>query len=245
MFKSFIAFVTALFAPVFSASAAGPDFDKQRARLVETLRKDAIDFVPQIGKSGLSVRVLEALGKVERHLFIPKRFQSMAYANHAVSIGKGQTISQPFIVALMTHLAQTKPDHKVLEIGTGSGYQAAILSLLVRKVCSIEIIKSLADEAAQRLAKLGYKNVSVRAGDGYKGWKECGPFDSVVVTAALDHVPDPLIDQLKVGGRIVMPVGESRGVQELQVIEKTGPDQTRTKKIIPVVFVPFTRGQSK
>ena len=145
----------------------------------------------------------------ERHLFIPERSCSLAYADRPIPIGLGQTISQPFIVALMTQLAEVAPDHVVLEVGTGSGYQAAILAHLVRKVCTIEIIPALAEAAAKTLRDLGYDNVSVRLGDGYGGWPECGPFDAIVVTAALGQPPPPLIEQLKVGGRLVMPVGSA------------------------------------
>lgn len=141
----------------------------------------------------------------------------------------------------MTHFANVKPDHAVLEVGTGSGYQAAILSKLAQKVCTIEIIPSLGKDAANRLRELGYQNVSVRVGDGYKGWSECGPFDAIIVTAALDHVPPPLIKQLKVGGRLVMPVGPVSGIQDLTVVDKTSPNHTKTRLVTPVRFVPFTR----
>jgi protein-L-isoaspartate(D-aspartate) O-methyltransferase len=162
-----------------------------------------------------------------------------------VPIGRGQTISQPFIVALMTELAEVAPDHVVLEIGTGSGYQAAILARLARKVCTIEIIPALAEAAAKTLKDLAYDNVSARLGDGYVGWPECGPFDAVVVTAALGQVPPPLIEQLKVGGRLVMPVGADYGTQHLTVVEKIAPDKTTTRAVAPVRFVPFTRSQSR
>jgi protein-L-isoaspartate(D-aspartate) O-methyltransferase len=160
-----------------------------------------------------------------------------------VLIGQGQTISQPFIVALMTDLAAVKVDDTVLEVGTGSGYQAAVLARLVRKVCTIEIIPLLAEAAANVLKDLGYDNVSVKVGDGYQGWSECGPFDAVVVTAALGHVPLPLIEQLKVGGRLVMPLGPADAPQQLTVVEKIEPSETRMRSIILVSFVPFTRSQ--
>jgi protein-L-isoaspartate(D-aspartate) O-methyltransferase len=165
----------------------------------------------------------------------------LAYADRALPIGLGQTISQPFIVALMTELAAPAPEHAVLEIGTGSGYQAAVLAPLVRMVCTIEIVPALAEAAAQRLKSLGYGNVRVRAGDGYHGWPECGPFDSVIVTAALGHVPPPLIEQLKVGGRLVMPVGPAYATQELSVVEKIAPGEMRTRSVTLVRFVPFMR----
>ena len=158
-----------------------------------------------------------------------------------VRIGQGQTISQPFIVALMTHLAAVKFDHTVLEVGTGSGYQAAILARLVRKVCTVEIVPPLAEAAVKVLRDLGYDNVSVKVGDGYHGWLECGPFDAVIVTAALGHVPPALIEQLKVGGRLVMPVGPARATQQLTVVEKIAEGQTKTRSVLLVRFVPFTR----
>src|SRR5262249_30392123 len=151
--------------------------------------------------------------------------------------------SQPFIVALMTHLAAVKPDDTVLEVGTGSGYQAAVLARLVRKVCTIEIIPPLANAAEKVLRELSHDNVSVKVGDGYQGWRECGPFDAVIVTAALEHVPLPLIEQLKMGGRLVMPLGAAPAPQQLTVVEKIAPGETRTRSIIPVRFVPFTRSR--
>jgi protein-L-isoaspartate(D-aspartate) O-methyltransferase len=143
----------------------------------------------------------------------------------------------------MTHLAAVKTDHTVLEIGTGSGYQAAILAPLARKVCTVEIIPPLAEAAAKLLGELGYDNVSVKAGDGYHGWRDCGPFDAIVVTAALGHVPPPLIEQLKVGGRLVMPLGPAQATQQLTVVDKTAPGETRTRSTILVRFVPFTRSR--
>ena len=173
---------------------------RERAAMVETIRDYARSHAGVLGQQGLSERVLEAMGQTKRHLFIPERSCSIAYADRPIPIGLGQTISQPFIVALMTQLAEVAPDHVVLEVGTGSGYQAAILAHLARKVCTIEIIPQLAEAAAKTLRDLAYDNVSVRLGDGYGGWPECGPFDAIVVTAALGQVPPPLIEQLKVGG---------------------------------------------
>jgi protein-L-isoaspartate(D-aspartate) O-methyltransferase len=174
-------------------------------------------------------------------LFIPKRRRSLAYDDRPVKIGYGQTISQPFIVALMTHLLEPRPDDAVLEIGTGSGYQAAVLSPLVRKVCTIEIITELGEAAAQRLAVLGYANVETKIADGYHGWPECGPFDGIVVTAVADHVPPPLVAQLKPGGRMVIPVGGMFATQHLTLIEKTGSGEVLTRQLLPVRFVPFRR----
>jgi protein-L-isoaspartate(D-aspartate) O-methyltransferase len=166
----------------------------------------------------------------------------------AVPIGHGQTISQPFIVALMTQLAEVAPDHVVLEVGTGSGYQAAILAHLARKVCTIEIIPQLAEAAAKTLRDLAYDNVSVRLGDGYGGWPECGPFDAIVVTAALGEPPPPLIEQLKVGGRLVMPVGPAYTTQQLTVVEKIAPGKTTTRAValVPLcALYAFTRTKSR
>jgi protein-L-isoaspartate(D-aspartate) O-methyltransferase len=215
----------------------------ERAAMVETIRAYARLEADVLGPQGISERVLEAIGKTERHRFIPERSCSVAYMDAPVLIGHGQTISQPFIVALMTHLAAVKLDDTVLEVGTGSGYQAAVLARLVRKVCTVEIIPSLAEAAAKVLRELGYNNVSVKVGDGYLGWPECGPFDAMIVTAALDRVPPPLMEQLKVGGRLVMPLGPVHAPQQLTVIEKIAPSETRMRSIAPVAFVPFTRSQ--
>ncbi|WOH69056.1 protein-L-isoaspartate(D-aspartate) O-methyltransferase [Bradyrhizobium sp. BWA-3-5] len=216
---------------------------RERAAMVETVSAYARSHVNALGQDGLSERVLEALRRTKRHLFVAERSCSTAYADTPLSIGHGQTISQPFIVALMTELAGVAPDHVVLEIGTGSGYQAAVLAHLARKVCTIEIIPSLAEVAAKTLRDAGYDNVSVRLGDGFVGWPECGPFDAIVVTAALGEVPPPLIEQLKVGGRLVMPVGAAYASQHLTVVEKSAPDKTTTRAVALVRFVPFTRSR--
>src|ERR1700732_626935 len=217
---------------------------RERASMVETIRTYARSSASALGQQGLSERVLEAMGQTKRHLFIPERPCSIAYADRPIPIGLGQTISQPFIVALMTQLAEVAPEHVVLEVGTGLGYQAAILAHLARKVCTIEIIRQLAEAAAKTLRDLAYDNVSVRVGDGYAGWPECGPFDAIVVTAALGQVPPPLIEQLKVGGRLVMPVGSAFTTQQLNVVEKIAPGKTTTRAVALVRFVPFTRSQN-
>src|SRR5271169_1925603 len=215
----------------------------ERAAMLETIRAYARIEASIVGPRGISERVLDALGQTDRHRFVPGRSCSVAYMDGPVLIGQGQTISQPFIVALMTNLAAAKFDDTVLEVGTGSGYQAAVLARLVRKVCTVEIIPPLAEAAANVLRELGYDNVSVKVGDGYYGWPECGPFEAMIVTAALGHVPPPLIEQLKVGGRLVMPLGPADGPQQLTVIEKIAPSETRMRTIILVHFVPFTRPQ--
>jgi protein-L-isoaspartate(D-aspartate) O-methyltransferase len=226
------------------ASAQDAECARERAAMVETIQAYARSHVSVLGQQGLSERVLEAMGQTQRHLFIPERSCSIAYADRPIPIGLGQTISQPFVVALMTQLANVAPDDVVLEVGTGSGYQAAILGHLARKVCTIEIIPQLAEAAAKTLRDLKYDNVSVRLGDGYAGWPECGPFDAIVVTAALGEVPAPLIEQLKVGGRLVMPVGPAYTTQQLTVVEKIGPGKTTTRAVGLVRFVPFTRSQN-
>jgi protein-L-isoaspartate(D-aspartate) O-methyltransferase len=233
----------ALMAVACEAMAQDAQCVRERAAMVETIRDYARFEAGVLGPQGISERVLEAMGQTERHRFIPEHSCSVAYMDAPVVIGHGQTISQPFIVALMTHLAALKLDDTVLEIGTGSGYQAAVLGRLVRKVCTIEIIPPLAETAAKVLRELGYDNVSVKVGDGYLGWPECGSFDAMIVTAALDHVPPPLIEQLKVGGRLVMPLGSGHAPQQLTVIEKIAPSETRTRSITFVSFVPFTRSQ--
>lgn len=213
-----------------TASERNPrgDFKAMREKMVET----------QIKARGVKdPRVLSALRKVERHRFVPEEYLNSAYSDQPLPIGLGQTISQPYIVALMTELLQLKGDEKVLEIGTGSGYQAAILGELAKEVYTIEIVVSLASIAKNRLADLGYQNIKVKAGDGYLGWPEAAPFDAIIVTAAPDHIPKPLIEQLREGGRMVVPVGAY--TQELKkIIKRSG--KIETTDIIPVVFVPMT-----
>jgi protein-L-isoaspartate(D-aspartate) O-methyltransferase len=243
--KTLLLLVLSMIAVAREATAQDEQCVRQRAAMIDTIRAYARSDASVFGKQGLSERVLEAMGQTKRHLFIPERSCSIAYADRPLPIGLGQTISQPFIVALMTHLAEVAPDHVVLEVGTGSGYQAAILAHLARKVCTIEIVPQLAEAAAKTLRDLAYDNVSVRLRDGYAGWPECGPFDAIVVTAALGQVPPPLIEQLKVGGRLVMPVGPGYTTQQLTVVEKIAPDKTTTRAVAPVRFVPFTRSQSR
>jgi len=181
--------------------------------------------------------VLAAMRKVPRHEFVPESYRNYAYADEPLPIGEGQTISQPYIVALMTESLHINKGSRVLEIGTGSGYQAAVLAEIAKEVYSIEIVEPLAKRAGDILERLGYKNVKVRCGDGYRGWPEEAPFDAIIVTAAPDHIPQPLIDQLKVGGRMSIPVGEI--YQELMIVTKNEKGVT-TKDVIPVRFVPMT-----
>ncbi|MGH9777429.1 MAG: protein-L-isoaspartate(D-aspartate) O-methyltransferase [Candidatus Acidiferrales bacterium] len=187
-------------------------------------------------------RVLEAMRAVPRHEFVPEDARAQAYADHPLAIGHGQTISQPYIVAKMTELLALKPEHRVLEVGAGSGYQAAVLSPLVKEVYTIEIIQPLGEAARARLNRLGYKNVEVRVGDGYYGWPDKGPFDAIIVTAWASHVPPPLVQQLKPGGRMVIPVGTFFYNQNLVVVHKgsKGPSDLRIESVMPVIFVPLT-----
>jgi protein-L-isoaspartate(D-aspartate) O-methyltransferase len=180
--------------------------------------------------------VVRAMGEVPRHAFVPQHLQERAYVDAPLAIGSGQTISQPYIVALMTELLELDGDEKVLEIGTGSGYQAAVLARVAREVYTVEIREELGQQAEERLAELGYENVFLRIGDGYQGWPEQAPFDGIMVTAAPDTVPQPLIDQLKEGGKLVIPVGDF--FQDLLVLTKT-PDGVERREIIPVRFVPM------
>lgn len=185
--------------------------------------------------------VIEAMRVVPRHEFVNPETLSQAYANHPLPIGHGQTISQPYIVALMTEAAAVQPHHRVLEIGAGSGYQAAVLAELAEQVYTIEIIEPLAERSRSVLERLGYTNVTVRHANGYFGWEEEAPFDAIVVTAAPDHIPQPLVEQLKIGGRMVIPVGPIGGVQTLWLLTRLDEDKVETRNLGYVRFVPLTR----
>jgi len=186
-------------------------------------------------------RVLDAMRAVPRHEFVPATLREDAYGDSPLPIGHGQTISQPYIVALMTELARPSPSDRVLEVGTGSGYQAAVLSQLVARVFSVELVDPLAQSAASTLRRLGYGNVTVRSGDGYLGWPDEAPFDIIVVTAAPEEVPAALLSQLKPGGRLIVPVGRVWDVQDLQLIEKDASGRVTTRSVIPVRFVPMVK----
>jgi protein-L-isoaspartate(D-aspartate) O-methyltransferase len=195
----------------------------------------------QIKDRGISnAAVLRSMRTVKRHLFVPQDQSNNAYEDRPLPIGYGQTISQPYIVGYMTEVIKPGQDFKVLEIGTGSGYQAAVLGEIVKEVYTIEIVPQLGEAATSRLEKLGYKNVQVKIGDGYDGWKEHAPYDAIVVTAAAEYIPPPLIEQLKDGGRIIIPVGSPFMTQMLMLVQKKG-DKTTTRSLFPVAFVPFTR----
>ena len=225
------------------SAADAQDYAGQRARLVVEVDATYAATRAETGLAAMSPQVRAALAKVERHRFVPAGQQSLAYRNHPLPIGSGQTISQPYIVALSTDLIEPQPGQRVLEIGTGSGYQAAILAEIVSKVYSIELVPSLGKEAAERLRTLGYANVEVRIGDGYAGWPERAPFDAIVVTAAAPRVPEALVAQLKPGGRMVIPVGESHEAQQLLLIVKRADGSVERRSVLPVRFVPLVPGK--
>ena len=209
------------------------EFQTKRARMVQT---QMVHRRPAIRDAS----VLEAMRQVPRHLFVPRSLQLLAHADRPLPIGHGQTISQPYIVALMTEALEMKPGAKVLEIGTGSGYQAAVLYEQTPSVFTMEIIAALGNQARERLQKLGYQRVKVRVGDGYFGWPEEAPFDGIIVTCAAGHVPPPLIEQLKEGGRMVIPVGGTYEIQRLMVLTKDRQGRVITRELLPVRFVPMT-----
>ena len=229
MDKVLVIILIAVVVVVMMVKASGQSVDQTTAHenLVQGLRSKGIH----------DERVLDAVARVPRHRFVPDRLQHLAYADRALPIGEGQTISQPYVVASMTEMLHIDETSKVLEIGTGSGYQAAVLSVLVNEVYSIEIVEPLGRRSAALLTELGYQNVHVRIGDGYQGWPEQAPFDAIIVTAAPDHIPQPLIEQLAVGGRMVLPVGDSR--QFITLVERTETDVEITRDL-PVLFVPMT-----
>ena len=209
------------------SQVAQPDWDTERRRMIDEQLKT---------RDIHSARVLDAMLRVPRHLFVPAPQRASAYSDYPLPIGHGQTISQPYIVALMTQSLEVEPHHRVLEIGTGSGYQAAVLSTLAKDVYSIEIVEPLADRARETLSNLGYRNVQVRAGNGYLGWPEHAPYDRIIVTAAPDEVPPALVQQLKVGGLMAIPVGDI--IQELRILRRTA-EGTTTLRTYPVRFVPM------
>jgi protein-L-isoaspartate(D-aspartate) O-methyltransferase len=227
---------------IFARIGAADDYASQRRALVEEIRRETRWLGGDIGQSELDPKVLDALNRVPRHEFVPATEQAHAYANRPLPIGYGQTISQPLIVALMTDLLRVDGDDRVLEIGTGSGYQAAVLAELVDRVFSIEIVPELARSAGERLKRLGYGKVEVKVGDGHFGWPEQSPFDAIIVTAAPTQIPPPLVRQLKPGGRMVIPVGAQFLPQYLVLVEKGQGGEITTRQILPVQFVPLTGG---
>jgi protein-L-isoaspartate(D-aspartate) O-methyltransferase len=216
------------------------DYGRERAEMVREIARIALETGEETGRPRLDPHVTQALEKVPRHKFVPPDLERSAYHNRPLPIGYGQTISQPYIVAIMTELIDVRAGHVVLEVGTGSGYQAAVLAELAKSVFTIEIIDPLGKQAGERLHHLGYTNVSVKVADGYHGWPEHAPYDAIVVTAAASHVPPPLIKQLKVGGRMVIPVGTGFTVQHLMLVEKMPDGSVTTRQLLPVSFVPLT-----
>lgn len=228
----YFALAVVLMGTVSLAACAQTDsFQEARERMVRE----------QIAERGVKdARVLDAMRRVPRHLFVHPSFEELAYADTPLPTQAGQTISQPYIVALMTEYARPAAGHRVLEVGTGSGYQAAVLSLLVKQVYSIELLAPLAKEAAERLKRLGYGNVEVRQGDGWRGWAEHAPYDAILVTAAAPELPAELVRQLKPGGRMIIPTG-GLGAQDLQVVEKDSDGRIKVRTMLPVRFVPLVK----
>ncbi len=213
----------------------------QQEKMLKDIRAEAKYTRHFVGKDAFEPRVMEAMGRVPRQEFVESDMRMFAFDNGPLPIGYGQTISQPYIVALMTDLLEPEAGDVMLEVGTGSGYQAAVLAQVVEKVYSIEVVEPLAIRAKSRLARLGYDNVETRWGDGYLGWEEHAPYDGIVVTAAAAHVPPMLVEQLKPGARLVIPVGLPHLSQTLQVIEKDDTGTVRSRDILSVAFVPLTR----
>jgi protein-L-isoaspartate(D-aspartate) O-methyltransferase len=223
-----------------NACASEQDMTAERQRLVEKIEAEVRMTAPELGFARLDPRVAEAMLRVPRHAFVPNAQRALAYANHPLPIGGGQTISQPYIVAIMSQLLDVGPGDRVFELGTGSGYQAAVLAEMGVDVYSIEIVPELAERAHANLEAAGYPQVQVRAGDGWLGWPEAAPFDGIILTAAAPVIPDQLIDQLKPGGRLVMPIGETHGVQQLAIFDKDEDGTLRRRDLLPVRFVPVT-----
>lgn len=217
----------------------------EREALLDRIAEEYAETAQWTGKPAIDPRVREALLRVPREDFVAPGSEDSAYANAALGIDYGQTISQPYIVALMTDLLELKPDSVVLEVGTGSGYQTAVLAEIARKVYGVEVIPELAAQAAERLKRLRYGNVQVRVGDGFSGWPENGPYDAIIVTAAAPEIPPPLLDQLKPGGRLVIPVGRPYAQQELTVVTKDAAGHITEQPVLPVAFVPLVREKDR
>jgi protein-L-isoaspartate(D-aspartate) O-methyltransferase len=216
------------------------ELSRERAAMMDAIRYSVRDSADYTGREALSERVMDAMAAVPREEFVLPAYRHLAYQNTPLPIAAGQTISQPLIVALMTDLLDPQPGEVMLEVGTGSGYQAAVLAHLVKHVYSVEIIPELAESAAATLQRLGYANVTVRAGDGYAGWPEHAPFDGIIVTAAADEIPPPLLRQLRPGGKLVIPVGVEQGYQELLLVEVNAEGEVERRSMLPVRFVPLT-----
>lgn len=232
--------ITAILALPARSANTDDGFQNQRENMIRLIEDDVRATSAFLKREALDERVLEAMASVPRHEFVPADLVDEAYRNRPLPIGYGQTISQPYIVAIMTDLLELEAGQKVLEIGTGSGYQAAVLAGLDTRVWSIEIIEALGKRAGSLLARLGYDMVELRIGDGYYGWAEEAPFDAIVVTAAASHIPPPLVKQLAVGGKMIIPVGSRFSTQELILITRINPEEVVTRQILPVRFVPLT-----
>jgi len=218
--------------------------EKDLQHMLEDIRLEARMTNSYTGYAQFSDAVMAAMAAVPRHDFVPASMQLFAYANGPLAIGHGQTISQPYIVALMTQMLELDNDATVLEIGTGSGYQSAVLAQLVKQVYSMEVVEVLGEEARERLARLGYRNIDVAIGDGYLGWPEHAPYDGIIVTAAAPYIPGPLIEQLRPGARLVIPVGTPFSGQELMLVEKGSDGGVKERSVLPVAFVPLIHRQS-
>jgi protein-L-isoaspartate(D-aspartate) O-methyltransferase len=240
MKTTFCALLAGVVLAAVSAGSAADPFAEARRQMLEVIRHDFKTTRNELGQGALDTRVAAALATVPRHEFVAAEWRAHAYENRPLPIGYGQTISQPYIVAAMTQLLQLRPGERALEIGTGSGYQAAILAELGVRVFTIEIIQPLGETARDRLKRLGYERINIHIGDGYDGWPAHAPFDGIIVTAVANHIPPPLLEQLTVGGRMVIPVGSPFGAQQLVLVRKDSDGRVTTRKLLPVRFVPLT-----
>jgi len=225
---------------IFHPDANIDNFEPQRRRLLDEIANDAVQTANYTGRGFFSSKVMTALGKVDRRRFVPDDLVNSAYGNYPLPIGKGQTISQPYIVALMTDLLDLNVGDRVLEVGTGSGYQAAVLAELVSQVYSVEVVETLGSQARAKLQDLGYKNISLKIDDGCLGWPEYAPYDAIIVTAAPEKIPEALSQQLKPGGKMIIPLGQAYAAQELMLAEKHVDGSLITREVLPVRFVPLT-----
>lgn len=217
---------------------------KHIQRMLSDIRKEVEYTRSMIGKDALDPQILEVMGRIPRDQFVPEAQRNHAYDNGPLPIGHGQTISQPYIVALMTDMLAPQPHHRVLEIGTGSGYQTAILASLCERVYSVELTRALSEQATERFRQMSLDNIETRVSDGYQGWPEHAPYDGIMVTAAAPYVPEALLDQLKTGGRLIIPVGEPYSHQDLILLEKEPDGSTRQKHLLAVAFVPLRHGET-
>ncbi len=238
--KHIIVWIIAHLILITSGLVFADEYTLHRQQMVDVIEDDVHTTEKAINKKSFNKIVMQAMNTVPRHEFVPVGLRSQAYENRPLPIGYGQTISQPYIVALMTDLLEPQPDQRILEIGTGSGYQAAVLAQLVAQVYSIEIIEALGESSTQLLNHLGYDNIETRIADGYNGCPQYAPFDGIIVTAAISHIPPPLVQQLKKGGRMIIPVGTRFQTQYLTLVEKDLQGKVTTRQLLPVIFVPFT-----